>query len=61
MSISRNSLETPSLNYIFLGNFILSNSIILVEDIIRWNRGFEIFSIDRYDGKIGNINIAGKY
>ena len=61
MSISRNSLETPSLNYIFLGNFILSNSIILVEDIIRWNRGFEIFLIDRYDGKIGNINIAGKY
>ena len=61
MSISRNSLETPSLNYIFLGNFILSNSIILVEDIIRWNRGFEIFLIDRYDGKIRNINIAGKY
>ena len=61
MSISRNSLETPSLNYIFLGNFILPNSIILVEDIIRWNRGLEIFLIDRYDGKIGNINIAGKY
>ena len=32
-----------------------------MEDLIRWNRGFETFLIDRYDGKIGNKNIAGKY
>ena len=61
MSISRNSLETPSLNDIFLGNFTLSNLIILVENLIRWNRRFEMFLIDRYDGEIGNINIAGRY
>ena len=41
--------------------FTLSNSIILVEDLIRWKRGFEIFLIDRYDGKIGDINTAGKH
>ena len=35
LSISRNSLETPSLDYIFFGNFTLLNSIILVEDLIR--------------------------
>ena len=35
MSISRNSLEAPSLKDIFLGNFTLSNLIILVEDLIR--------------------------
>ena len=61
MSISRNSLETPSLKDIFLGNFTLSNLIILVEDLIRWDRDFKIFLIDRYDGKIRNINIAGMY
>ena len=57
----RNPLETPHLNEIFLGYFTLSNSVILVEDLIRWNKGFEIFLIDRYDGEIENINIAGKY
>ena len=31
-----------------LGNFILSNSIILVEDLIRGKRGFEIFLIGHY-------------
>ena len=61
MEISRNFLETPSYNDIFFGNFRLSNSIILVEDLIRWNRGFQIFSTDRYDDEIGNINIVGKY
>ena len=61
MSVSKNSHETPSLNDIFLGNFTLSNSIILVENLIRWNRGFEMCLIDRYDGEIGNINIVGKY
>ena len=35
LSISRNSLQTPSLDDIFFRNFTLSNSIILVEDLIR--------------------------
>ena len=47
LSISGNSLQTPSLDDIFFGNFILSNSIILVEDLIRWNRGFETFLIGK--------------
>ena len=50
MSISRNSLEAPFLNNIFFGNFTLSNSIILVEDLKRWNRGFWL-----------NINKINKY
>ena len=61
LSIFRNSLQTPSLDYIFLGNFTLSNSIILVEGLVRSNRGFEMFLIDHYAGDIGNTNIAGKY
>ena len=61
LSVSRNFLETPSLLHIFLENFILSNSIILVEDQIRWNWGFEIFLIDHYASEIGNKNITGKY
>ena len=39
----------------------MSNSIILVEDRIRWKRGFEIFLTDHWAGNIGNKNIAGKY
>ena len=61
LSILKNSLEIPSLDDIFLGNVALSNSIISVEDLRKENRGIEIFSIDRYDGEIGNKNIAGKY
>ena len=53
--------EIQSLDDIFLKNFALSNSIILVEDLRRWNIGFEIFLIDRYGGEIGNKNITGKY
>ena len=60
LSVSRNSLQTPSLDQALLGNFTLSNSIILVDDIIRWKRGFEIFLIDHY-ADIGNKNIADKY
>ena len=41
--ISRNSLQIPSLDEILLGNFKLSNSVILVEDVTRSKRGFEIF------------------
>ena len=59
-SISKNSLQTPSLDNILLGNFALSNSIILVENVIRWTKGFKIFLIDHYAGDIGNKNIAGK-
>ena len=43
LPISRTSLQTPSLDDIRLGNFTLPNSIILVEDLIRGERGFEIF------------------
>ena len=59
--ISKNSLQAPSLDKIHLGNFTLSDSIILVEDLIRWSRGFEIFLIDHYAGDIRKKNIAGKY
>ena len=38
----------------------MSNSIILLEDLIRWKRGFEIFLIGQYAGDIGNKIIAGK-
>ena len=35
---SRNSLQKPSSDDIRAGNFAWSNSIILVEDLIRWKR-----------------------
>ena len=57
LSISRNSLQTPFLDDILLENFILLNLVILVEDLLRWKRDFEIFSIDHYAVK----NVAGKY
>ena len=44
-----------------LDDLILSNWIILVEELIRWKESFKIFLIDHYAGDIGNINIAGKY
>ena len=46
LSISRNSLRTPSLDDIFWGNFTLLNSIILVKGQIRGNRGVEILVFD---------------
>ena len=61
LSVSRNPLQTPSLDHALFRNFTLPNSIILVEDLIRWKRGFEMFVIDHYDDDIGNKNIAGKY
>ena len=48
------------LDQALLGNFTLSNSIILVDDLLRWKRGFEIFLIDHY-ADIGNKNIVDKY
>ena len=61
LSISRNSLQTSSLDDILLGNFTLSNSIISVKDLVRWKKGFETFLIDDYAGDIENKNITGKY
>ena len=40
---------------------ILRNSVILVKDLIRWTRCFEIFLIKHCAGDIENKNIAGKY
>ena len=56
-SISRNYVETPSLDDIIFVYFTLPNSIILVEDLIRWNRGFEIFLIDHHSSEIRNKNV----
>ena len=55
-----NYLQIPSLDDILLGNFTLSNSVILVENLMCRKRGFEIFLIDHYAGDIGNKNMAGK-
>ena len=43
LSISKNSLQTPSSEDIFAGNFTWSNSIILIENLIRWKRGLKYF------------------
>ena len=61
LSIPRYSLWIPSLDDILLENFTFPNSDNLVEDLISWKKGFEIFLIDHYTGDIGNKNIAGKY
>ena len=53
--------SNTSLDDKLLRNFILSNSIILKEDLIRWNRGFGLFLIDHYASDTENKNIAGKY
>ena len=58
--ISRNSLQTSSLDDILSGNLSLPNSIISMEDLIIWKRGFEIFLINQYAGGIRKKNIAGK-
>ena len=58
-SISRNILQTPPADDTLAGNFTRSNSIILVEDLIRWKGGFELFLIDHYPVGIGNKIIAG--
>ena len=43
LSISRNSLQALYLDDKLLGNFTLPNLIILVEDLIRWKRGIDVF------------------
>ena len=60
LSFWRNSFQTTSLDDKSLGNFTLSNSIILVEDVIKWNKSFEIFLIGHYASDVGNKNITGK-
>ena len=57
--ISRNSLQTSSLDDILEGNFTTANSFILLEDLIKWKRGFEIFLSGHYASDIENKNIAG--
>ena len=46
-----------SSDYILGVNFTWSNSITLVEELIRWRRDFEIFLIDHYTGDTGNKNL----
>ena len=41
LPISRNCLQEPYLDDILLENLTLSNSIIFVENIIRWKGDFE--------------------
>ena len=60
-SISRNFLQTPSLDDIILRHFTLSSSIISLKDLIRWKRGFEIFLIGLSAGDTGNNNITENY
>ena len=60
LTVSRNSLQTLSSVDIILGNFTLSNSAILVEDLIGWKRCFEIFFIDHCASYIANKNITVK-
>ena len=61
LSILKSSLQIPFLDDILWQHFTLSNSIILVKDLTRWKKRFEIFLIDQYAGDNGNKNIAGKY
>ena len=41
LSITRYSLQTPSLDNILLGNFPFSNSFVSVKVLLRWKRGFK--------------------
>ena len=52
------NLKNFFLDDILLGNFILSNLIFSLEDLIRGNRLFEIFLIDHYAGDIENSCIS---
>ena len=54
LSISRKTLQTPPSDDILEVNFTWSNSITLVEDLIKWKAGFERFLIDHYAIDTGN-------
>ena len=57
LSISRNSLQTPSLDDILLENFILSNLVILVEDVLRWKRGLKYSQLTTMLMKMSLVSI----
>ena len=54
-------LQTTSVGDMLLENFTLSNSTILLEDLMKWKRYFEMLLIDYYAGDIENKNVAGQY
>ena len=49
------------LDCIFLGNYTFSNSNILVEELVKRKRCFEIFLSEHCASDIGNKNIASNY
>ena len=48
LSISRNSVPIPSLDDKLRKNFTLPNWIMLMAELKRWKKCFEIFLIDHY-------------
>ena len=60
VNLNKFSSNTIFRGYTF-GKFYIVKYNVLVEDLIRWKRGFEIFLIDHYAGDIGNIYIADKH
>ena len=54
-------LQTTSVGDMLLENFTLSNSTILLEDLMKWKRCFEMLLIDYYADDIENKNVAGQY
>ena len=55
VNLNKFSSNTIFRGYTF-GKFYSVKYNILVEDLIRWKRGFEIFLIEHYAGDIGNIS-----
>ena len=50
--------SNTTFRWYFRGKCTWSNSIFLVEDLISWKRGYDVFWIDYYAGNIGNKNIG---
>ena len=66
LSVSRNYLQAPSLDYILMENFIDFFIFFVKFNYFsgrpnKGKRGFEIFLIDHCAGGIRNKNISGKY
>ena len=61
LSISKNSLQTPSLDDIFWDILHCQIQLFSGRPINNVKRSFEIFLTDHYAGDIENKNIAGKY